>query len=84
MGHHHDDHHHGREAAELSFDEKAAKLIEHWRRHNDEHAATYRRWADEFRARQLPPEVAALLETAAELTQQINQIFDQAAQMISK
>ncbi|MDA8140666.1 MAG: hypothetical protein M0036_18630 [Desulfobacteraceae bacterium] len=85
MGHHHEQdhhsHHHGPDAHELSFAQKAAKLVEHWIAHNEDHAGNYRRWANEFRQHQLT-EAAALLESAAELTRQINQILDQASQFI--
>jgi hypothetical protein len=77
----HDGHHHGHDSKELPFSEKAAKLVEHWIGHNNEHADSYRRWAEDFRHHQLA-EAAALLDTAAELTRQINQILDQAAQFI--
>lgn len=66
----------------MPFPEKAAKLLAHWQQHNHEHAGTYHRWADEFRHHQLP-EAASLLESAAQLTLQINQLFSQAAQLVS-
>lgn len=75
-------HHHDHETGELSFNEKAIKLLTHWQQHNDDHAGNYRRWADEFRRHQLP-EAAGLLESAAELTLQINQLFNQAAKVVS-
>ena len=43
MTHHHN-HNHDIQST-LSFDEKMIKLIEHWIKHNDDHAATYRDWA---------------------------------------
>jgi len=29
----------------LTFDEKLVKLLEHWIKHNDDHAENYRDWA---------------------------------------
>lgn len=84
MSHHHNEHHHSHHGSgELPFAEKASKLLEHWRKHNEDHAATYRHWADEFRHHQ-HPKAAVLLESAAELTRQINLLFEQAAEMIPK
>lgn len=84
MGHHHNGHHHeSHEAKELTFTEKAAKLLDHWRRHNEDHAGNYHRWADEFRHHQLS-EAATLLESAAELTRQINQILEEATRLVPK
>lgn len=83
MGHHHDgDREHGHEADQLPFCEKAAKLLQHWQHHNDDHAGNYYRWADAFRQHEFP-EAAALLEAAAELTRQINQVLNEAHQLVS-
>jgi len=48
MTHHHHHHHHDHDheiESTLSFDEKMIKLLEHWVKHNDDHAETYRGWA---------------------------------------
>lgn len=65
----------------LSFPQKASKLIDHWIRHNDEHAQSYKNWAAEFRKNDMPA-AASLLDAAAELTSQINLTLKQAAQQI--
>jgi hypothetical protein len=48
----HDDHHHPDHGhpAELSLDDKLIKLLEHWIRHNQEHAKTYGDWAEKAAA----------------------------------
>ncbi|MBI5062961.1 MAG: hypothetical protein HZB87_05755 [Desulfatitalea sp.] len=84
MGHH--DHHQPGHAHHdnhpMSFAEKGSKLIGHWIQHNSDHAQNYRQWAAEFRLNQLP-QVAALLESAAELTLRINQTLDEAAIIVA-
>ena len=94
MGHHHDDEHHhhhhdhhnhhdpDENKQALTFPEKARKLIAHWIRHNEDHAHSYRQWADEFRRNDLSA-AAAMLESAAELTSQINHTLVQAEDTIS-
>ena len=82
MGHHHEHEHHQNGPA-MSFAEKAAKLLHHWLHHNSEHAASYRQWAEEFRRNQLP-EAAEALETAAEVTLQIDRALRKAAAKIDR
>lgn len=93
MGHHHDkhhqDHHHHHHGSDsntqqtqpLSFREKAQKLLDHWIHHNEDHAAGYQRWAEEFRGNGLS-KAAELLESAIELTSQINHVLRQAESTI--
>jgi len=57
------------------------KLLDHWIRHNDDHASTYRDWAEKAKTGKLT-EVALLLEEAAEMTGRISEKFDQAASLI--
>ena len=74
MGHHdhdHHEHHHHESPRELSFNQKLEKLFDHWIRHNEDHAATYRQWADRCREAQLD-EVAECLEQVAEMNIKIN------------
>ena len=78
MGHHH---HHEEEHPEMSFHEKAHKLIEHWLKHNDDHAAEYRRWASNFRQHDMGA-AADALEAAAGLNAQINATLNQAKGLI--
>ena len=96
MSHHHDhdhphdhdhdhDHHHGHAHSHghvpLSFAEKLGKLLDHWAQHNAHHAADYRRWATDARAGgQL--EVAAMLESAAELTDTIGDRLETAREKV--
>ena len=62
QGHHH--HHEGEEAPALSLAEKLEKLLDHWIRHNADHAETYRAWAGRARAEGME-EIAGLLDQAA-------------------
>ena len=55
----------------MTFPQKARKLIDHWIQHNEDHAQSYREWADNFRQSGLDS-AADRLETAADLTRQIN------------
>jgi len=77
MDHHRQDRHEHHET-HLSFAEKARKLIDHWIRHNREHAQSYHQWAANFRDHHLG-EAAALLAAAAEMTARINLSLEQAA-----
>ncbi|RJQ76848.1 MAG: hypothetical protein C4519_14120 [Desulfobacteraceae bacterium] len=80
MGHHHEEQ--GRPGdKELTFIEKGSKLLNHWIQHNNDHIGSYRQRASEFRVHELP-QVAVLLESAAELTDQINQILAEAANLL--
>ena len=71
MSDHHHDHSSERQNQSIAFPQKAHKLIDHWIKHNDEHAQSYRQWADTFRLNGLES-AATLLESAAELPRQIN------------
>jgi len=86
MSHHHDhehghEHHHqsGHESGESSggFSEtdKMIKMVEHWIHHNEEHAQSYRKWAD--RAREMGHEQAGgILEDVAGGTLSQNRSFE--------
>ena len=74
MNHHHDH----EPQASLSFEEKLPRLLAHWVKHNDDHARTYRNWSLQARENQ-HPEIATLLEEAAELTARISARFETAA-----
>lgn len=77
MGHHH--HHHpahshegGSPATTPSGIDKLIKIIEHWIQHNEDHARSYREWAE--RAEQLGQEqVAQILQGVAKESLQQNQ-----------
>jgi hypothetical protein len=81
MSHHeHDAHHHHHDnghQAELSLDDKLIKLLEHWIRHNQEHAQTYSDWAEKAAA-DSKGEVATLLKEAVSLSMDLQRKFEQA------
>ena len=80
---HHHDHHEHDVKSELSFDEKMIKLLDHWLKHNEDHAGTYRDWAEKARQNQLEA-VAALLEEVCGLTAEINAKFESAAKLVQE
>jgi len=80
MTHHHHDH---EIKADLSFDEKMIKLLEHWIKHNDDHAQTYRDWAQKAKGKN-KKKAALLLEDAAEMTLLISKKFEAAAKLIDR
>ena len=69
--------HHDHPPAELSFDEKLIKLLEHWIRHNQEHAKTYGDWAEKA-AVDSKGEVSILLNEAVSLSMDLNRKFEKA------
>ena len=80
MTHHHHDH---EIQSTLTFDEKMIKLLEHWIKHNDDHAQTYRDWAQKAKEKNMC-EASSLLEDAAEMTLMISKKFEEAAALIIK
>jgi hypothetical protein len=85
MSHHHHDHHsHTHETiAEMSFDKKMVKLLEHWIKHNTDHAGTYKEWAKKAKENNME-KAAIFLNEAADKTLEINTIFDKALILLSK
>ncbi len=91
MTHHHDhDHHHGhkhhhgeQEGAALTFEEKMAKLIDHWLQHNTDHAKSYREWAEKAREHRLEG-VGEILEEIAATTLTMNRKFEEIGEKIKK
>lgn len=86
MSHHdHDDHHHHEHdrPAELSSDQKLVKLLEHWIRHNQDHAKTYSDWAAKA-AVESKGEVAVLLNEAVSLTLDLNRRFEKALKKLPR
>ena len=82
--HHHHHHNHDHEiVSTLSFDEKMIKLLEHWVKHNDDHAETYRDWAKKAKEKNMD-EAGSLLEDAAEMTLEISKKFEEAARIIRR
>ena len=90
MSHTHDhEHHHGHEhdhnhdvQSNLSFDEKMIKLFEHWIKHNDDHAGTYKDWSKKAKDNNLE-QVSSIIQEAAEMTVQINDKFREALKSLT-
>ncbi len=76
-------HHHHEIKSTLSFDEKMIKLLDHWIKHNDDHAKTYRDWAQKAKDKDMR-KAASLLKDAADLTLTINKKFEEASEFIRK
>ncbi|MBW2368274.1 MAG: hypothetical protein JRH15_10345 [Deltaproteobacteria bacterium] len=74
-------HHTHSESAELSTEEKLAKLLDHWKKHNDEHANTYELWAKRAVLAGLES-IGAELDKAAQKTRAINENFQNALKQI--
>ncbi len=70
-------HHHHESHGEMPFEQKLLKMLEHWVKHNADHAVTYRNWAEKAKAKGMS-EVADLLDEAAHRSVQVNEIFEQA------
>ena len=83
MTHHHNHRHDHEVQSTLTFDEKMIKLLEHWIKHNDDHAATYRDWAQKAKEKDMG-ETGSLIEDAAEMTLEISKKFEEAAKLIKK
>ena len=80
--HHHHDHDHDHEIeSTLTFDEKMIKLLEHWVKHNDDHAETYRDWSKKAKENNMD-EAGSLISDAAEMTFVIRIKFEEAAGII--
>ncbi len=67
---HNHHHHHGHSHGNLSVEEKLAKLLDHWRHHNDDHAKSFEDWEEKAREAGLE-NVADSLAKAARLTREI-------------
>jgi hypothetical protein len=78
-GHGHGHHHEIKSG--LTFKEKMIKLLDHWVKHNHDHAANYQDWAEKAKTNGLP-EIGVLLEDVHALTLQIDDTFKKAAAMI--
>lgn len=69
MTHHHAHHHDIK--SDLTFEERMIKLLEHWQKHNNDHAQTYMDWTEKAKANDLP-QIAELLQEVNDLTLDIN------------
>ena len=84
MGHHHHHHHHDDDAGSpLSFPDKLRKILTHWLKHNDDHAATYDSWADQASDHGLH-EAADKLRDAARISMDINARFREALDLVKR
>ena len=73
MTHHHDHHdHHHDVTSDLTFEEKLIKLLEHWLKHNQDHAHTYQEWAGRAKAHDLL-QAGALIDEIVEITRVIDE-----------
>ena len=79
-----DHHYHDHETkSALSFDEKLIIRLEHWAKHNDDHAKTYDDWAQLAKENDLV-EAAALLEDVAKMTRLITGKFEETLAILTK
>lgn len=88
MASHHNDnsehHHHAHETkSPLSFNEKLIIRLEHWAKHNDDHAKTYDDWAQLAKENDLK-EASALLDDVAKMTRSITGKFEEALAILTK
>ena len=83
MNNSHDHNHHHDTQSALTIEQKMVKLLDHWVKHNNDHAQTYRDWAEKANRNKLL-EVESLLNDAAEMTLQINEKFRAAIREVAK
>ena len=75
--HHHPEASHPGGQTALSEKEKLQKLLEHWIKHNEEHAHTYLEWSKKIDSGSLG-EIVELLSQASKATVSINELFKKA------
>lgn len=80
--HSHSHHHHNDVQSSLSFEEKMVKLLDHWIKHNDDHAETYKDWSKKAKKNELE-QAGSMIQEAAEMTIQINAKFREALKNLS-
>ncbi|MFH1975533.1 MAG: hypothetical protein ABIJ52_08220 [Pseudomonadota bacterium] len=82
MSHHDHDHHNDNHEtnATIPFDKKMVKLLEHWIKHNADHAETYREWAGKAKDNDMK-NIFILLEEAVAITEEINKKFKKALKL---
>ena len=73
--HHH--HSHDESESELPFEEKLIKILDHWIKHNEDHALNYKKWAEDAKTKGLT-EAGELLIEAADISLKITEKFEQA------
>lgn len=67
----------------MTFQEKMEKLLDHWLKHNTDHAESYTDWAQKAQEQGMPG-VAQLLKEVSDMTLSINKKFEEAAALIRK
>lgn len=65
------------QAGALSIKEKLARMLDHWKHHNEDHGASYRRWAQQARSEGLE-QVAQTLEAVVERSSALNELLERA------
>ena len=78
---HHEHHHHHDKQSSMTFEEKLSKLLDHWMKHNLDHANTYREWAEKANTEGLD-KVYMLLNEVSDITININEKFKEAIEAI--
>ncbi len=81
--HGHDHSHTHEPPAEISFHQKMEKLLDHWLKHNTDHAESYTDWAQKAEEQGMTG-VAQLLKEISDMTLSINKKFEEAAELIRK
>ena len=79
----HDHHHHHDVKSDLTFEDKLIKLLEHWLKHNADHADTYREWAERARTHNLS-QVAGLLDQVSAMSVGLDDKFKEALALMKK
>ena len=80
MSDHIHDHHHDDDKV-LTFEEKFVKLLEHWIKHNEDHADTYRKWMGKVEGSKVAG-AYEVLNKAAAMTEMINNEFKEVLRQI--
>lgn len=81
--HHHDAHDHDHShPSPMTFDQKLAKILDHWLKHNSDHAGTYADWARQARENGHDA-VAELLDDVIRMTEDINEKFEAARRLMA-
>ncbi|MFO7840525.1 MAG: hypothetical protein R6X08_13625 [Desulfosalsimonadaceae bacterium] len=81
--HEHGDSHHSHGGGGMPFEQKLARILDHWIKHNMEHADTYKEWAERTRQAGMP-EAAGQLEEAASMNFAMNEVFEKAKTLAGK
>lgn len=65
----------------LTLHEKTVKMLEHWIKHNQEHADNYKQWAKDIKDN-IGENISVLLKDAADLTNSVNEKFKEAVKLL--